>query len=143
MLAGQIVGKSKGRAFLWQGGVMTDLNTWLPTNSGWVLTEARAINALGQIVGAGTNNGQTRAFLLSPVPSQPIVIDSPIFLSAGPFRFRLQGNAGETYVIQASTNLIEWMNLNTNTLTGSSTNCQDTQATNFLRRFYRVFPLQP
>ena len=53
-------------AFLWQGGVMTDLNTLLPSGSGWVLTRANAINNLGQIVGTGTFGGVAHAFLLSP-----------------------------------------------------------------------------
>jgi len=50
-------------AFLYSGGVMTDLNALLASNAaGWVLTSAGAIN-----VGAGSNiNGASRAFLLSP-----------------------------------------------------------------------------
>ena len=53
-------------AFLWQGGVMVDLNDLTPTNSGWELTDATAINDAGQIVGAGTLDGRPRAFLLTP-----------------------------------------------------------------------------
>ncbi len=48
---------------------MTDLNTLIPPNSGWILTEARGINDAGQITGTGTINGETHAFLLTPVPS--------------------------------------------------------------------------
>jgi hypothetical protein len=36
--------------------------------SGWVLSKASGINDLGQIVGAGSINGQTHAFLMTPVP---------------------------------------------------------------------------
>lgn len=53
-------------AFLWQGGVMSDLNDLIPTNSDWELTEATSINDAGQIVGAGRFNGQNRAYLLTP-----------------------------------------------------------------------------
>jgi uncharacterized membrane protein len=53
-------------AFLWSGGVMKDLNQLLPPSSGWFLEVAQSINDAGQIVGAGTLNGQDRAFLLSP-----------------------------------------------------------------------------
>jgi probable HAF family extracellular repeat protein len=68
--AGQVVGSSYAapyttRAFLYSGGVMTDLNTLLPAGSGWVLQSANAINDHGQIVGQGTHNGQTHAFLLT------------------------------------------------------------------------------
>jgi probable HAF family extracellular repeat protein len=70
---GQIVGEADDtaqHAFLYTGGAMTDLNSLLPANSGWVLTEAHAINDAGQIVGLGTLNGQKHAFLLT-FPSDP------------------------------------------------------------------------
>jgi probable HAF family extracellular repeat protein len=54
-------------AFLHSGGHMVDLNTLLPTNSGWALQQANGINELGQIVGNGTHNGLSRAFLMTPI----------------------------------------------------------------------------
>lgn len=75
--AGQIVGKgwnpavSQGtRAFLYSSGSMIDLNNALADGAGWTLLEAKAINNRGQIVGIGTFNGQTRAFLLTPAEQQ-------------------------------------------------------------------------
>ena len=44
---------------------MTDLNTLLPANSGWELTDARFINDNRQIVGEGIYQGQGAWFLLS------------------------------------------------------------------------------
>jgi probable HAF family extracellular repeat protein len=64
--AGQVVGWSGSRAFVWQGGAMTDLNSLMPAGSGWVLTRATAINDAGQIAGTGLLDGQVRAFLLTP-----------------------------------------------------------------------------
>ena len=69
--AGQVVGAAQTaqgavRALLWNGGAATDLNALLPAESGWVLTVAWGINDAGQIVGAGTHNGQQRGFLLTP-----------------------------------------------------------------------------
>ncbi len=64
--AGLMVGESGGRAILWENGQLKDLNSQIPANSGWVLQNARAINHRGQIVGKGTFNGQTRAFMLKP-----------------------------------------------------------------------------
>ncbi|MCC7353365.1 MAG: hypothetical protein IT330_06360 [Anaerolineae bacterium] len=63
---GLIVGESGGQAVLWENGQMKNLNSLIDANSGWVLLSARAINEKGQIVGKGSFNGQTRAFLLSP-----------------------------------------------------------------------------
>jgi probable HAF family extracellular repeat protein len=68
--AGFVVGWSgtpggSSRAFLWQRGVMHDLNRFLPAGSGWVLTSAAGINDRGEIAGVGLRNGQSRAFLLT------------------------------------------------------------------------------
>lgn len=66
---GQVVGTS-GRAFLWQNGQMTDLNSLIPSGSGWMLASANGINESGQIVGWGFSaDGKPRAYLLSPVQS--------------------------------------------------------------------------
>ena len=58
-------------AFLHDGTGMIDLNTILVDGVGWLLTEATGINDLGQIVGTGTFNGESRAFLLTPVSDVP------------------------------------------------------------------------
>ncbi|MEA2175687.1 MAG: hypothetical protein QOD00_3279 [Blastocatellia bacterium] len=68
--AGQIVGSSNNagqqpRAFIYDGGQMSDLNALIPASSGWILTNAYDINNNGQIVGKGTINGQTHAYLLT------------------------------------------------------------------------------
>jgi len=56
--AGQVVGYSDTdsgarHAFLYQDGQMTDLNTLIPPDSGWRLSEAQDINDKGRIVGTG------------------------------------------------------------------------------------------
>lgn len=55
-------------AFLWtRDDGMIDLNDRItPAKSGWLLTDARAINSLGQIAGIGTIHGHSHAFLLTP-----------------------------------------------------------------------------
>ncbi|HMO27216.1 MAG TPA: hypothetical protein PKB10_13215, partial [Tepidisphaeraceae bacterium] len=68
---GLIVGKSErvlgsaAVATLWENGVPIDLNTLIAPGSGWMLRSAEGINDAGDIVGFGTFNGQTRAFLLT------------------------------------------------------------------------------
>jgi probable HAF family extracellular repeat protein len=61
------IGFEVGFAFLWSHGKMVDLNSYLPTASGWVLNGATGINDFGQIVGNGVHNGLPRAFLLTPI----------------------------------------------------------------------------
>jgi probable HAF family extracellular repeat protein len=69
--SGQIVGFAQSRsldhrALLWQDGHLYDVNTLLPSGSGWKLSEARDINRQGQIVGVGTFRGVQGGFLLNP-----------------------------------------------------------------------------
>jgi probable HAF family extracellular repeat protein len=51
-------------AFLYSNGVLRDLDSLLPPNSGWSLNVAIDINNTGQIVGFGLKGGQPRCFLL-------------------------------------------------------------------------------
>lgn len=44
--AGQVVGTSFDRAFLWEADTMYDLNDLVPTGSGWMLYDARGINGV-------------------------------------------------------------------------------------------------
>lgn len=68
---GKIVGTAKKAdgtrfAFYWDyDNGMKNLNDLIPQNSGWTLNRANAINDNGQIVGEGTKDGKSRAFLLN------------------------------------------------------------------------------
>jgi len=66
--ASQAVGWSGFIAFVWSRATgIQDLNSLIPPNSGWFLSTANAINNAGQITGQGTINGESHAFLLTPV----------------------------------------------------------------------------
>jgi probable HAF family extracellular repeat protein len=75
---GEVVGYSnlsgtgETDAFLYENGVMIDLNSLIDT-PGWVLTQAYAINSSGEIVGSGMLNGVEHAFLAidPPGPGDP------------------------------------------------------------------------
>lgn len=68
-----IDGSNVQRAIIREPGKpIVDLNTLIPADSGWNLRSARDINLDGQIVGRGSFNGDTRAFLLTPV--QPLKV---------------------------------------------------------------------
>lgn len=58
--------RTASRAFVWWRGMMLDLNLLVHARFGWVLTEATAINDVGQIAGTGLHNGRVRAYLLTP-----------------------------------------------------------------------------
>jgi probable HAF family extracellular repeat protein len=71
---GQVVGQSGDgatgafRAFIWQGGVITDLNALIPAGSDLFLVAPFEINSRGQIVGIAVQNstGQSHGFLATP-----------------------------------------------------------------------------
>jgi hypothetical protein len=58
------------------------------------------------------------------------------------FQMRLVGVAGSNYVIQASTDMVNWVPIATNTPATGLWNFTDGQSTNFVRRFYRAVPGQ-
>ncbi len=59
------IGSTIYHAFLDANGQMTDLNSLLPANSGWVLLTATAINDQGVIGGMGSYHGVAHGYLLS------------------------------------------------------------------------------
>jgi probable HAF family extracellular repeat protein len=63
-----------GAAVLWKQGRIYDLNTLIDPTSGWRLFSAEGINDRGQIVGFGSFNGQTRAFVMTAVPEPSSVV---------------------------------------------------------------------
>lgn len=103
---------SGGAAVLWENGAAYNLNTLVPTNSGWVLQAAEGINDRGQIIGNGSFGGQTRAFLLEPTPVLSVLGANPNL-----FTFTLRGQMERTYEIQSSSTLTNWITLTNLSLT--------------------------
>jgi probable HAF family extracellular repeat protein len=80
---GQVVGTScdvnfNCRAFLWDHGVMIDLNSLIPVDSPLYLTDAEGINDRGQIAGTGfdASTGGSPAFLAILAPAAQIAGDA-------------------------------------------------------------------
>lgn len=46
---------------------LVDLNTLIPSGTGWNLQQTDAANDKGEIVGFGTLSGSTRGFILTPI----------------------------------------------------------------------------
>ncbi|MBU1086932.1 MAG: hypothetical protein KKD05_05365, partial [Candidatus Omnitrophica bacterium] len=61
-----VVGSLNGHAAIYENGIIENLNDLIPSNSGWILDSARAINDKGQIVCYGTLNGTSKVCLLTP-----------------------------------------------------------------------------
>jgi BspA type Leucine rich repeat region (6 copies) len=80
-----------------------------------------------------TYNGQPTVMLNAPSP--PI---TSIGIFSNEFGFTFNGTNTQVFVVEASTNLVSWQPIQTNTLSGTTFNFTDLQWRNFPCRFYRV-----
>ena len=82
-----------GAAFLWENDQLINLNTRIVDSPGWNLLSAEGINERGDIVGFGTLNGQTRAFLLTavPEPASLLLFAGGFLIAFTPIRRALTG----------------------------------------------------
>jgi probable HAF family extracellular repeat protein len=55
------------KAVLWEEGEIYNLNDLILPEPSWILQSATDINDHGQIVGYGSHEGKTKAFLLTPI----------------------------------------------------------------------------
>ncbi len=87
-------------------------------------------NAVG-----GTN---AASMLTVTMPNRP-VLNSSGFLGSGKFQFQINGDAGQTYTLQMSTNLAStnWISILVTNAPADNFNITDPNATN-IERFYRI-----
>jgi len=77
------------------------------------------------------------ATLIVLLPTPPGILSASVYGADGVFQFNVAGAAGSNYVIEASTNLTDWISLETNTSPFTFT---DTNAVNLPLQFYRAQP---
>ena len=71
------------------------------------------------------------------IPLQPR-LDALGYLAGNSFQFALSGSSSQLYLVQASTNLIQWMPLLDVVASDSAVQLEDPYATNCVMRFYRA-----
>jgi plastocyanin len=88
---------------------------------------------------ASGDNGlsATNSITVSVVTPDLVVTEKPAFASPGHFQFSYSANIGLTYVVQVSTNLLNWTSLATNTATVNPEGFTDPNASGSAA-FYRV-----
>jgi hypothetical protein len=87
-------------------------------------------------------NAVVMGLFFDPVPSQISLQSSvPLQTTPGQFQLRLAGTPGQSFVIQATTDLVHWTSISTNTLSGAAFDFTDPNAGSFKMRFYRAAPL--
>ena len=87
--------------------------------------------------GWGTTYGGLPAVMLG-APTPQIGGGGSVGMQSGNFSFTIAGVANQTVVVEATTNLVDWQPVWTNTLSGASATFTDSQWTNYPARFYRA-----
>lgn len=94
----------------------------------------------GYVVVRITRNSGTNCVIsglfFDTTPLRPVRLQSPTMNS--PFHMQIAGNIGETVVVQASTNLTDWISIATNVLNYSPYSYSDTNSLAIPHRFYRA-----
>ena len=80
---------------------------------------------------------QTNTWNLN-VSLNELTLVSAQYLSGSRFRFTVTGAAPQGFVIQSSTNFVNWSSLSTNTLTGGKFDYTNSGLINLTQRFYRT-----
>jgi hypothetical protein len=86
----------------------------------------------------GTSTNCTFTITVIAPPPGPVNVASPVMSAGNQFMFPVQGAPGQNFVIEASTDLLNWTPLFTNTLIGTSTNWADPDSLTNDFRFYRI-----
>ena len=109
--------------------VSTDLVNWS------TLTEVTLTNGVGQFVDSSTNGSGTRFYRAVVLSEAQPQLGAPQLSAGGAARVSVTGLAGQTYIIETSTNLVNWVPIYTN---GGSFMFTDPNATNYNQQFYRA-----
>jgi uncharacterized repeat protein (TIGR03803 family) len=101
------------------------------------------LNTSGGLVGLSAGMGQQANFVPSDFTTYGTCVSVPVLgtpasFSGGAFQFTVSVNAGLTYDVQASTNMVDWITLTNFVSTNSLMPFCDPAASNFNHRFYRA-----
>jgi hypothetical protein len=116
-----------GQTYLIQAS--TDLVNWT------TLTTLTLTNGTGQFIDSSPANVNQRFYRAVVFSAAQPQLGSVSLLSGGVVQLGVKGLSGQTYIIEASTNLVIWAPIYTN---GGSFMFTDPNAPNYNRRFYRA-----
>lgn len=110
---------------------------WLLTNIG--IPKGATIRARGFVAGSTMVGGIVETTLRS-APSLPTILtgDGAFGVRSNSFGFKVSGSSGQVLVVEGSTNLLQWLPLQTNTLGDAPFYFSDLDWQGKPRQFYRV-----
>jgi hypothetical protein len=137
-------GLAANRIAQWNG------NSWSPLGSGisgngLSSPGVSALATLDSSLFAGgfftIAGGKSCSYVAQAVLAPPFIVtnDNNLGFTNGQFGFNVSGGALQSIVVQASTNLLDWVTLQTNVMSGSALHFSDPSANSFPQRFYRVW----
>ncbi len=107
-------------------------NTSTPYTSPILLTSNLTIRATAFASGYNNSIAANATFIINPAQF------TSVSLTNGIMHLFFTGTSGQTYVLQASTNLVNWVNVTTNIAPAGIFEIVDPQAAQFKSRFYRT-----
>jgi uncharacterized repeat protein (TIGR01451 family) len=130
-----------------QSGLIWTVGTLTNIDAGAQLTLTLRANAIGNFLNFASVNSDTpdpnpadstASTSVSVVSSTPPQLSASLSGTPGSFQFTVTGQSGQEYIIQASTNLVNWVDVYTNPDYTAPFNFVDPNETNYTSRFYRV-----
>ena len=99
-----------------------------------LITNSLTLTANAAEVGFNTSVAARGVFTVSP----PIRFTSPGEFTNGNFQVQISASTNQTYILQGSTNLVDWVSIDTNSPAVTPFYLLDPNATNFNQRYDRV-----
>jgi hypothetical protein len=116
----------------------------LPTTSSFVYSNAIFLTNTATVRANAFEAGYTNSVAVSGMFTilPQLFFTKPGAFSNGVFLMQLSGTPNQNYVLQASTDMVQWSSISTGTPVATPFNFTDPDATNYPSRYYRVH-LQP
>ena len=128
----------------WNGSAWSNLSSGMNNQVYALAVSGNNLFVGGAFTMAGTNAVGYVAEAILPVPLAILTTDGNFGFTNGgsSFGFDVSGSAGQTLMVQGSSDLTNWISLQTNVLSNSVWYFSDSTASNFTARYYRATLVQ-
>jgi hypothetical protein len=110
------------------------------TNATYAVGPAQRASGGTYTVVAYNSLGAVTSLVANVTVEVPLHLNLQPVFQDGLVHFRVSGVASQTFIVQGTTNFVNWRPLHTNTAAGAPVNYDDLSSTNRIRRYYRALP---